>query len=339
MKRTIVVLLVVVAAIVAIVLSRGLRDRLVVSPNSLKLPADGATHRAVSVRLSRGTQIDPKAIQAEGLPIRAFPEGESSVAIEIRTPVNPGRQVLTLRYGKVSANLELNFVADASDHFGDGTPDFLRLHSAADRAAFRGWFTFLADTAASLAPTSLPSDIDDSAALLRWCYINALHDHNVSWLATMPMGTLPSIPSPQQYEYPLTPVGTSPFRVSPGPYLNGDAKNGSFKQFADAETLWKLNTFLVSRDVLAARPGDLLFYRKLEQDSKYHSMIVIGGEHSSAVYDTGPTRAWPMEKPGEMRRVALDDLMHYPDPAWRPIPENSNFLGVYRWNILREDPQ
>jgi uncharacterized protein len=29
-------------------------------------------------------------------------------------------------------------------------------------------------------------------------------------------------------------------------------------------------------------------------------------------------------------------LLHHPDPRWRPLKENANFLGVYRWNILRE---
>jgi hypothetical protein len=38
-----------------------------------------------------------------------------------------------------------------------------------------------------------------------------------------------------------------------------------------------------------------------------------------------------------MRRVLLADLLHHPDPRWRPTPSNPNFLGVYRWNILHED--
>jgi uncharacterized protein YfaT (DUF1175 family) len=62
-------------------------------------------------------------------------------------------------------------------------------------------------------------------------------------------------------------------------------------------------------------------------------MILTGAGHDWAVYDTGPIG----KGPGEVRRVALEDLIHYPDTRWRPLPENSNFLGVYRWNILRED--
>ena len=101
------------------------------------------------------------------------------------------------------------------------------------------------------------------------------------------------------------------------------------------KTLWQRNTFFVTRDVRAARPGDLLFYRQLEQNSPL------------SLHDPDRPRPrlgglphWPHRQrpsPGEVRRVALDDLLHHPDTRWRPIPENSNFLGVYRWNILRED--
>jgi uncharacterized protein YfaT (DUF1175 family) len=37
-----------------------------------------------------------------------------------------------------------------------------------------------------------------------------------------------------------------------------------------------------------------------------------------------------------MRRVTLAELLNHPSPRWRPVTGNSNFLGVYRWNILRE---
>jgi uncharacterized protein YfaT (DUF1175 family) len=50
------------------------------------------------------------------------------------------------------------------------------------------------------------------------------------------------------------------------------------------------------------------------------------------VYHTGPDG----KNPGEMRRMTLADLLNHPSPKWRPVPGNDNFLGVYRWNILRE---
>jgi uncharacterized protein YfaT (DUF1175 family) len=30
----------------------------------------------------------------------------------------------------------------------------------------------------------------------------------------------------------------------------------------------------------------------------------------------------------------LAELQHHPDPKWRPFAANSNFLGIYRWNII-----
>jgi uncharacterized protein YfaT (DUF1175 family) len=66
-------------------------------------------------------------------------------------------------------------------------------------------------------------------------------------------------------------------------------------------------------------------------------MILTGPAHNWAVYDTGPIGDGRTQVRGEVRRVALEDLMHHPDARWRPVPGNSNFLGVYRWNVLRED--
>ena len=60
----------------------------------------------------------------------------------------------------------------------------------------------------------------------------------------------------------------------------------------------------------------------------------VGPENANkyVVYHTGPDG----KDPGEMRRMRLTDLLNHPSPKWRPVPGNNNFLGVYRWNILRE---
>jgi hypothetical protein len=309
------------------------QQRLVASPQELTLPADGTLHHALELRLSRNGRFTADSVVPTGVSARILPEGDAAATVEIQSPVNPGTERIVLRYRNASSSALLHFAPDAADRFNDGTPDFLRLHTAADRTAFRAWFAALADTAATLPPQRLPHEIDDCAALLRWCYRNALHAHDEAWQATMPMDALPPLASVAQYTYPFTPLGASLFRVRSGVYTAEDPANGSFAQFADAKTLWQRNTFFVTRDVRAARPGDLLFYRQLEQNSPYHSMILTGPAHNWAVYHTGPIGSGP----GEVRRVALDDLLHHPDTRWRPIVENSNFLGVYRWNILRED--
>lgn len=227
-----------------------------------------------------------------------------------------------------------------NDRVGDGTPDFLRLDSGADREAFRDWFTAIAEYQALRPAEDLPAEINDCAALLRYTYRGALHVHTADWLAENKLEALAYLPPVRKYVYPRTPLGASLFRVRPA--VAAEDPRTAFAEFADAKTLWQLNTYFVSRDVRLARPGDLLFYRQLEQSSPYHSMIFVGrsqllrGAQDQAegvlVYHTGPIG----KSPGEMRRTTVAELLEHPSPRWRPAPGNANFLGVYRWNILRE---
>src|SRR5205809_4624056 len=225
-----------------------------------------------------------------------------------------------------------------TDRLNDGTPDFLRLDSATDREAFRSWFTAIAEYQALRPPQEAPAEINDCAALLRYAYRGALHAHNEIWLEENQLGAMAYLPSVRKYSYPHTVLGAALFRVRREPPPQNPRK--AFAEFADAKTLLQFNTYLVSRDVRLARPGDLLFYRQLEQNSPYHSMVFVGrsrwvtdnSDDAILVYHTGPIG----KAPGEMRRVGLKQLMQHPSPRWRPVAGNSNFLGVYRWNILQE---
>ena len=221
----------------------------------------------------------------------------------------------------------------------DGTPDFLHLDSPADRAAFRQWFTTIVEYEALRPAPELPAEINDCAALLRYAYRGALHAHTEAWLEENKLETLAFLPSVRKYAYPHTPLGAALFRIRPA--SPSENPKTAFAEFADARTLVQFNAFLVSRDVRLALPGDVLFYRQLEQNSPYHSITFVGrsqllkGEGADdpiLVYHTGPIE----KSPGEMRRVQLSQLLQHPSPRWRPVPGNSNFLGVYRWNILRE---
>jgi uncharacterized protein YfaT (DUF1175 family) len=232
---------------------------------------------------------------------------------------------------QTAANTALNW----SDSFGDGTPDFLRLTNPADQAAFRRWFTLIAEYQAIRPRSELPAEIIDCASLLRFSYREALKRHNDSWL----LATRIEIAAPpgeiRAWHYPDTPLGAALFRVRPGSFEPVDATNGAFAQFADAKTLVELNAYPVSRDVRDAQPGDLLFYRQFGQSSPWHSMIVAeAGLQARVVYHTGPDHG----SPGELRRVLLSELLDFPQPQWRPVAQNPNFLGVYRWNILRGTP-
>lgn len=221
---------------------------------------------------------------------------------------------------------------DWGDRFGDGTPNFLRLTDPADQAAFRRWFTLIADYQAIRPKAEIPPEITDCASLLRFSYREALKRHNDSWFMTTGIEVMAPPGEIRAWHYPDTPLGAALFRVRPGSFAFADATNGAFAQFADARTLVERNAYFVSRNVHEALPGDLLFYRQFGQSSPWHSMIVVeAGEQARVVYHTGTDHG----SPGELRRVLLSELLDHPQPQWRPQAQNPNFLGVYRWNILR----
>lgn len=272
--------------------------------------------------------------------------GGASLAVGAAALLRPtalGRSSATPSLNRpVTAPHDLSGKRFREDRFADGTPDFFRLDSPGDQDAFRRWFTLLAEYQALRPTVDIPKEIDDCAALIRFSYRNALHAHDEAWFRETGMRPPEAFPSIEKYHYPNTPLGAALFRVKPGVYQARDATDGTFAEFADVKTLKSFNTFPVTRDVRLARPGDLLFYRQLEQDSPFHSMVFVGrspwtvdGETARVddlvVYHTGPIG----KKPGEMRRTSLADLLHHPSPRWRPVEGNSNFLGVYRWNILK----
>jgi len=317
------------------------RQRPSIDPRSITLPADGADHDALRIRLP-ALSLGSNVTEDNGIRLLQTRDALSLEGV-IRAPVTPGSADLRLRWRDRLMIVPVTFFFDPSDSYVDGTPDFLRLHTAQDRQAFRAWFTLIAQ--GQLDQPNLPGEITDCAALLRFVYRETLRAHDEPWLGGHPGEA--ALSSIGQYTYPQTPLGANLFRVRPGPFLPQDLNNGAFAQFADAQTLMQRNTYLIGRDLRLARPGDLIFYRQLDQQSPYdvpdvahshspfHSMIFCGDR--SVVYHTGPIRTSSGKQgKGEMRRLLVSDLLHHPDARWRPLPENTNFLGVYRWNILRE---
>lgn len=256
--------------------------------------------------------------------IRAGVTG-AAITVRVETP------------GLPAARVRLVTALDVSDSAADGTPDFLRLDDADDQRAFRRWFTFLAETQYFEAAERRPAEIVDCAALIRYAYREALRGHDGNWATDAHLPVAPGIPSATKYQYPYTPLGADLFRVKAGGFQPADLTSGGFAQFADAKTLQLRNTHFVTRDLARAQPGDLLFYRQESGHMPFHSMIYLGesqigkGDGRYLVYHTGPDA----DGPGEIRRPTLDELRHFPEPDWRPLPDNPRFLGVYRWNILR----
>jgi uncharacterized protein len=304
-----------------------------------QLLADGYDSATLDIAASTQPRIAIRGnqhIATATLPERHGPLWTS----EIHAGVLPG--VVHIRVeipGAPPALLVLSTTLAARDSLDDGTPDFLRLDSPRARAAFRRWFTFLAEAQYFQPPESRPAEIDDCAALIRYAYRESLRAHDSAWTSGARLPLVPAFDSPGKYEYPYTPLGAALFRVVPGPFRAADLTTNAFAQFADAKTLWRFNTYLVSRDLSHAQPGDILFYRQphAAEPDTYHSMIFLGPSQirpdgaTYVLYHTGPQDGGP----GEMRRLTPDQLRRFPEPEWRPESENPRFLGVYRWNILK----
>jgi hypothetical protein len=256
-------------------------------------------------------------------------------SLGVFSPWESSRRIQVRRISPAATAGNAKQIQGWSDRFDDGTPDFLRLTDPADQAAFRSWFTLIADYQAIRPRVDVPPEIADCASLLRFSYREALKRHSGSWIVSTGIDVRVQPGEIMAWHYPDTPLGTGLFRVNPGPFEADDTRNGSFAEFADARTLLERNAYRVSRDVRQAQPGDLLFYRQFGQSSPWHSMIITRiGPEARVVYDTGPDHG----RPGELRRVLLGELLDHPQPQWRPLPGNPNFLGVYRWNILRGTP-
>jgi len=317
-----------------------------VSPAAL--PADGVSRATLTLRDARGRPLRAARVSlrvASGnhsAHVVSIREDAGAVAAVVEAGVVPGTVELEAQApGMDPVHAELITRLDPADRAGDGTPDFLRLDSPADRAAFRRWFTFLAEVQAFSQPQTLPREIVDCAALARFAYREALNRHDAAWAGPLHLSALPAIPAIEKYAYPFTPLGAGLFRVRPGSFAVTDLSDGTFAEFADAKTLSQLNTHFITRDVARALPGDLLFYlpegRRHTEDEPHHTMVFLGpsqfepGGDRWVVYHTGPLR----DGPGEIRRVTVADLLRHPEPRWHPLPANPFFLGVYRWNILR----
>ncbi len=108
----------------------------------------------------------------------------------------------------VPASLARNRPApDWGDRFGDGTPDILRLTDPADQAAFRRWFTLIAEYQAVRPAATVPPEIADCASLLRYSYREALKRHDENWLMTSGID-VPAAPGEiRAWNYPHSPAG------------------------------------------------------------------------------------------------------------------------------------
>jgi uncharacterized protein len=230
-------------------------------------------------------------------------------------------------------------VAASRDADADGIPDAAELHTHNDRENFRRWFTGIAEQQFYEQSREWNAGQRDCAGLVRFAWREALRRHDRRWLARMGASYEAFAPDVRAYTLEGGPLGEKLFRTTFGPFRESDLKDATFSEFADARTIKNFNVEFVGRERREARPGDLLFFHQpWARRYPYHVMIFLGPARSESegasdwvVYHTGAAAA----DGGEVRKLRLAVLDHHPDPRWRPVGHNRNFLGFYRLKILQ----
>jgi uncharacterized protein len=225
------------------------------------------------------------------------------------------------------------------DSDNDGIPDVIELRTFQDRDNFRRWFTAIAETQFYELSDQWNAEQRDCAGLARFAMREALRHHDRLWFQKMGPAYQTVAPDVKSFDLDQNPFGEKIFRTAFGSFAPTDIRNGRFSEFADARTLKNFNVVFVSRDRREAQPGDLLFYyQPWVQKFPYHVMIFLGPAHISpngaqdwVVYHTGSS---PVDK-GTVKKVELSVLDGHPDPRWRPVERNKNFLGFYRLKVLQ----
>src|SRR6266852_2299733 len=225
------------------------------------------------------------------------------------------------------------------DSDNDGIPDAVELRTFQDRDSFRRWFTAIAEIQFYQLSNQWKTEQRDCAGLARFAMREALRRHDRIWFQKMGQGYETVAPDVAGFDLDRNALGEKIFRTDFGSFHESDLRNGRFSEFADGRTLKNFNSVFISRDRREAQPGDLLFfYQPWVQKYPYHVMIFLGapriapnGAPDWVVYHTGSS---PVDQ-GTVKKVELSVLDHHPDPRWRPVESNKNFLGFYRLKILQ----
>ncbi len=216
--------------------------------------------------------------------------------------------------------------ASAADRDRDGYPDAAELVGT-DRDRFADWFAAIAESQYTRMNADWRPEDRDCGGLLRYALVNALMPHDAAWFAKFGYFPRPRLGPVQALRYPLPVISRSVFRVAGGAYQTSDIGAGRLVGRTGVQHLATHSMRQVSRDLAAARRGNLLIFIRPGLRS-YHSMVYLGG--GRVVYHTGASPA----EGGEVRLLTVQSLLRYADRAFHPAASNPNFLGVYRWKIM-----
>jgi uncharacterized protein YfaT (DUF1175 family) len=177
---------------------------------------------------------------------------------------------------------------------------------------FRDWMTLLVRAQLDRGPTPRWTH-RDCAGLVRFCVDEALRAHDADWKRANGFRGV-RVPAD------VTPADTT-LRALRQSWRRADGSRGAFVPAID---LVQENTRFVSRDLMRAQQGDLMFF---DMGDEQHLMVWMG--HYIA-YHTG------RNDPGDngLRALRPEQLAGWKDTRWRPTSDNPNFAGIYCLDFL-----
>lgn len=185
---------------------------------------------------------------------------------------------------------------------------------------FRAWFVRIVEEQLRQGPNPRWHQ-QDCAGLVRFATNEALKVHDARWLRHNGVSN--------RYLPPELDI-TEAQRQWGQRWEQGQGKVGPY---VTAIKLIQYNSEPVGRDLLAAKPGDLLFF---DQGDDQHLMIWMT---RSIAYHTGAApvtsdNATIERRDNGMRSVSLQQLMNWKDTRWIPDASNPNFVGIFRLRFL-----
>lgn len=245
---------------------------------------------------------------------------ETKTSVVLQSTGSQGRVTIQTQKGLERV---LEFIPVESDLDNDGFPDILELQNSNQRDLFLQRLLLIAELQLLTISPAWQSQQRDCAGLVRFSYIQALQQPSTRWFNRTGLQALKGLPAIDYQWQIYDDLMRQPFKIRPGTY----ASPGQFANFADAEHLLKYNTEFISKELKDGKPGDLLFFFNLQrEDTPYHTMLLTQVDPDyEVIYHTGSEAG--------LKKVKISYLQHSPD--FYPQKGNRNFMGVYRFKIIR----